>query len=77
MTRRDVFPFWLQDYDFEYEDDEEEEDADAHIENKYYNAKSKLSNLTEGIKTTQPEQALYEFQEIVEQEHSKSEWYAT
>ncbi|SHO78677.1 Similar to S.cerevisiae protein RPN6 (Essential, non-ATPase regulatory subunit of the 26S proteasome lid) [Malassezia sympodialis ATCC 42132] len=55
-----------EDYDFEYEDDEEEEDADAQIENKYYNAKS--------IKTTQPEQALYEFQEIVEQENSKSEW---
>ncbi|WFD27303.1 hypothetical protein MNAN1_002299 [Malassezia nana] len=55
----------IQDYDFEYED-EEDEDADVVMENKYYNAKE--------IKGAHPQKAISEFQDIINEDVSKTEW---
>ncbi|CAO3689041.1 unnamed protein product [Rhizopus stolonifer] len=61
--------FMLEDeeeYDFEYEDDDEQDEPDVDLENKYYNAKAR--------KEDDPEEALLEFQSVVDTEEEEGDW---
>ncbi|KAG0746510.1 hypothetical protein G6F57_000925 [Rhizopus arrhizus] len=61
--------FMLEDeeeYDFEYEDDEDQDEPDVDLENKYYNAKAR--------KEDDPQEALVEFQSVVDTEEEKGDW---
>ncbi|KAG2224694.1 hypothetical protein INT45_009009 [Circinella minor] len=53
------------DYDFEFEDDDDDE-PDANLENRYYNAKAR--------KEDEPEEAIAEFQGVVDAEEEKGDW---
>ncbi|KAI9272711.1 PCI domain-containing protein [Phascolomyces articulosus] len=53
------------DYDFDYEEDDDEE-PDADLENRYYNAKAR--------KEDEPEEAITEFQGVVDAEEEKGDW---
>ncbi|OBZ85751.1 COP9 signalosome complex subunit 2 [Choanephora cucurbitarum] len=55
-----------EDYDFDYEDDDDEEEPDVDLENKYYNAKAR--------KEDEPEEAIREFQSVVDTEEEKGDW---
>lgn len=54
-----------EEFDFEYEDDDQEE-PDVDLENKYYNAKAR--------KEDEPEEAIKEFESVVETEEEKGDW---
>ncbi|KAG1221610.1 hypothetical protein G6F68_020874 [Rhizopus microsporus] len=56
-----------EEYDFEYEDDEDQDEPDVDLENKYYNAKAR--------KEDDPQEALVEFQSVVDTEEEKGDWY--
>jgi COP9 signalosome complex subunit 2 len=55
-----------EEYDFDYEEDEQEE-PDVDLENSYYNAKGK--------KADDIRAALKEFQNVVDSESEKGEWW--
>jgi len=54
------------DFDSEYDDENEEEEQNVDLENKYYNAKA--------LKEDSPEDAIKEFQNVIESDTEQSEW---
>jgi COP9 signalosome complex subunit 2 len=56
----------VYDFDSEYDDENEEEEQNVDLENKYYNAKA--------LKEDSPEDAIREFQNVIESDTEQSDW---